>query len=389
MPSYPKRTTKQGTVYDVRFRIIDENGQEVQRRLCGYGTKKAAQQAYLNFMKTYVPPIFKAKKGAEYVYDDLFAQYKKRMQAELAVSSFYDLTWIFDKFITPYFQGKSITTLKKADYANWQTELWAATNSKNGKFYSQKYLSKIRTVLSTFLSWCEETYEIPNLLKSIKKPKRKEIKTEMQFWEIDEFLSFEKVVDDVFWKTFFMCLFYSGCRVGELLALSDKDVYKENGLYTIVINKGLTRKTDGTNEKFLITAPKTDSSNRKVQLPEVMTQQIDMYFSYKQKNGLASSFFFGGDKPIAQRTYQRSFEKYTQAAGLKHIRIHDLRHSHASMLIHLNVPITAISKRLGHSSVKMTLERYSHCYSDGDSVAITALNNAVLNAYNGTNVGTE
>ncbi len=378
MPSYPTRKTKSGTVTDVRFRIIDENGQEIQKRLCGYSTKRAAQQAYLNFMKTYTPPTFQLKKDGVYTFDELFSLYKKKMEAELAASSYYDLTWIFDKFITPCFTGKAIPEIKKVDYALWQTELWAMKNPKTGEFYKQKYLTKIRSTFMTFLTWCEDTFEIPNLYFLVKKPKRKELKTEMQFWELDEFIEFQNSVDDIMWKTFFMLLFYSGCRVGELLALSDFDIVNENDNLYLSIHKGLTRKTSNTEDKFIISAPKTATSNRRVQLPEVMTAQLEKYIAYKKENGISSDFLFGGDAPIPQRTYQRYFDRYTKAADLKHIRIHDLRHSHASMLIHLNVPITVISKRLGHSSVKMTLEKYSHCYSDGENIAITAINQ-VLN----------
>ena len=251
-------------------------------------------------------------------------------------------------------------------------------NPKTGEFYKQKYLTKIRSTFMTFLTWCEDTFEIPNLYFLVKKPKRKELKTEMQFWELDEFIEFQNSVDDIMWKTFFMLLFYSGCRVGELLALSDFDIVNENDNLYLSIHKGLTRKTSNTEDKFIISAPKTATSNRRVQLPEVMTAQLEKYIAYKKENGISSDFLFGGDAPIPQRTYQRYFDRYTKAADLKHIRIHDLRHSHASMLIHLNVPITVISKRLGHSSVKMTLEKYSHCYSDGENIAITAINQ-VLN----------
>lgn len=60
---------------------------------------------------------FQAEKNGVFVYDDLLAQYKKRMQVELAASSFYDLNFIFDKLITPCFHGKSMPTLVKADFA--------------------------------------------------------------------------------------------------------------------------------------------------------------------------------------------------------------------------------------------------------------------------------
>ncbi len=377
MPSYSTRKTKNGTVFDVRFRIIDDNGQEVQKRLCSYPNKHAAQQAYIEFMKTYSPPILKLKTNGGYYFDELFTLYKKKMEAEIAESSFYDLNSIYLKYLFPYFTGKIVNTITKAEYATWQTELWAMKNPANGKYYSQKYLIKIRSTLMSFLSWCEETYDIPNLYKQIKKPQRKEMKTEMQFWTLNEFIKFQNSIDNVLWKTFFMSLFYSGCRAGEIRALSDKDILLNNGIYYFVINKGITRKTIKKDNKFVITAPKTTTSNRTIPLPEIMTNQINEYLKYKKENDIGSSFFFGGNSPLAEMTYYRYFKKFTETAGLKKIRIHDLRHSHASMLIHLNIPITVISKRLGHSSIDMTLKKYAHCYTNDETAAVTTINNAI------------
>lgn len=373
MASYIQRKTKSGTVFDVRFRIIDESGQEVNKRLCGYPTKKSAERAYIDFMKSYVPPAFTLKKGTAYIYDDLYAQYRAKQKAELAPSSFYDLNWITEKFITPYFTGKSLADLTKADYMTWQTNLWGMSNEKTGAPLSQKYLTKVRSTLGAFLSWVEEIYDLPNRLTQLKKPHRKELKKEMQFWELSEFQKFESTCDDCMWKTFFMLLFYSGARVGEVLALGENDLISKANGYTLNISKGLTRKSN-EDVSYVITAPKTLSSVRKVPLPEIMCTQIKLYLDYKRKHNIAATFLFGGDKPLRQRTYQRAFIRYTALAGIKQIRIHDLRHSHASMLIHLGVPITVISKRLGHSSVKMTLERYSHCYAGGEDEAINALN---------------
>ncbi len=377
MVSYPTRKTKNGTVYDVRFRIVDKNGIEVQKRLCGFQTKHEAQQAFSEFMNSYSPPEFKRQNSENYAFETLLSLYKQKTEAELAVSSNYDVNLIFNRFITPFFEKKNLQNLKKADYVLWQTNLWTMKNPKTGEFYKQKYLTKIRSVLMTFLNWCEETFDIPNLYQSVKKPKRKELKTEMKFWELNDFLKFQNSIDKIMWKTFFMCLFYSGCRVGELLALSHADLTFEKGCYFLSINKGITRKTANTDDKFLVTAPKTERSNRRVQLPKVMTEQIKGYLAYKKSKNISAQFLFYGDAPIPQRTYQRYFAYYTGLAGLQQIRIHDLRHSHASMLIHLNVPITVISKRLGHSSVKMTLEKYSHCYSNGETLAVSAINNAV------------
>ncbi len=142
--------------------------------------------------------------------------------------------------------------------------------------------TKTGTVVDVrFRIWGEETFDIPNLYKSVRKPNRKEMKSEMKIWELKEFLRFQETVDDVLWKTFFMCLFYSGRRVGEAVALSDADVYRVNGVYCLDINKNLSRKTMRTDDKFVISAPKTATSNRAVALPQVMNAQIDQYLAYK------------------------------------------------------------------------------------------------------------
>jgi integrase len=379
------RKTKNGNVYDITFRILNEEGKEIQKKLCGFPTKRAAQQGYIEFFKNYTPPSPNRFKSISLNYDVLFDNYKKRMEAELAPSSLYDLTRLFEKYITPHFGGRNVETISKVELNDWQTELWTTKNPKTGKFLAQKYLTKIRSTFNTFLTWCEDTHDIPNLLKGLKKPKRKEMKKEMQFWELDEFLRFQAVCDNVMWRTFFMSLFYSGCRVGEILALTDKDVVFNGKNYSFVINKGLSHKPNNTGKSYIISAPKTATSNRTILLPDAITGQINNYFAYKKQLNQSGNFFFGGDKPLAERTYQRAFISYADLANLKHIRIHDLRHSHASMLIHLNVPITVISKRLGHSSIKMTLERYSHCYSDGDNVVLSAIDCAIESEQNRKN----
>lgn len=377
MPSYPTRKTKSGTVYDVRFRIIDETGAEVQKRLCGFSTKKAAQQAYLDFMKSYEPPSFMLNKNSDFMFDELVSLYKRSVEPNLAPASYYDLNWIFDRFILPTFSGKRLPELQKVDFVNWQTSLWTSKNPATGEYYAQRYLTKIRTSLSGFLNWCETTYDIPNVLRTIRKPTRKEMHKEMQIWELEEFGIFQNAIDDIMWRTFFMLLFYSGCRVGEAIALSDSDVKLDGETYSITINKNLTRKGVSGEQKYLLVPPKTHGSNRTVALPEIMSQQMANYLQYKSQNNIPDNFLFGGDKPLSEMTYQRYFNRYIEIAGVKKIRIHDLRHSHASMLIHLNVPITVVSKRLGHSSIDMTLKKYAHCYSDGDAAAIMAINNAV------------
>ena len=71
---------------------------------------------------------------------------------------------------------------------------------------------------------------------------------------------------------------------------------------------------------------------------------------------------------------REKFEEYIKKAGVHRLTLHDLRHSHATMLVNLNENIVAISKRLGHENIQMTLNTYSHLYKDSDEKMLDTLN---------------
>ena len=85
------------------------------------------------------------------------------------------------------------------------------------------------------------------------------------------------------------------------------------------------------------------------------------------------TFVFGGERPLAQRTTDRYFSDTCEKAGVKKIRIHDLRHSCASLLISRGVSIVAVSRQLGHSNIEQTLNTYSHLMPDDKSKIIAEL----------------
>lgn len=91
-------------------------------------------------------------------------------------------------------------------------------------------------------------------------------------------------------------------------------------------------------------------------------------------------YIFGGINPLSTTTIGRKKDIYCKKANVKKIRIHDFRHSHASLLLSYGVPITVISQRLGHSDTNMTLNIYSHLIPQDEDKAIDILNN--LNSNN-------
>ena len=137
---------------------------------------------------------------------------------------------------------------------------------------------------------------------------------------------------------------------GELLALTPADFDFEKK--TLRINKSYQR----LQGKDVITTPKTKKSNRVIQMPDFLCDEIQDYF--KHLYGLeADSRIF----PLSKYALKRGMAYGCKASGVKVIRIHDLRHSHVSLLINMGYSAVAIGNRVGHESVEITY-RYAHLF---------------------------
>ena len=85
-------------------------------------------------------------------------------------------------------------------------------------------------------------------------------------------------------------------------------------------------------------------------------------------------YVFGGERGIAPTTIGRKFLEAKKLSGVKNIRLHDLRHSHATVLINAGVNIVAVSKRLGHSTIDQTLKTYTHLLESSDQNMMRKIN---------------
>lgn len=359
--SYQERQTKNyGKVYDVVFRVITHEGEVKQKRLSGYKSKTLAKQGYLDFIAEHCElvknnPISKQKRqeqGQEALtIKDLSKSYFAAVRNQMKDSSIYDAQNIFKLFVYAKFEDSQLKDLTKQALLQWQDELWSSKNPRKNEYYSYKYLSKIRTFFCSFLNWCAERNEgFTNYLLSIKKPKRRISKTEMQFWTREEFDTFIKVVDNQMYRTLFSMLFYTGRRKGEIFALSPDDVKKTE----IVFNKSLTRKTLDSNT-YKITSTKAEKSAKSL-ICKPLKKELSNYTVPEGR------FFFGGDKPIAENTLTRAFNNYCKISGVKTIRLHDLRHSFVSMIVSLGGSIPLVADLISDSIEQIT-KTYLHLYS--------------------------
>ena len=145
------------------------------------------------------------------------------------------------------------------------------------------------------------------------------------------------------------------------------------------INKSLTRKTD--KGSYEIKAPKSLSSIRYIALGETLSKYFEKYKAKEKKiPGFSEDWFiFGRLKPLSQSQIYRVMDKAIVDSKVKPIRIHALRHSHASNLIANNVNIVAVSKRLGHSSIDITLRVYTHLLKKNEDELVNSLEESFIN----------
>lgn len=168
---------------------------------------------------------------------------------------------------------------------------------------------------------------------------------------MDEFNSFEDAIVDkqTSWIAF-KILFWTGMRLGEMLALTIGDIDFDNGV--IEISKSLAR-LDG---KDKVTPPKTEASKRIITMSQELKQDLQEYISTIYRPTPKKRIFANITKSYLEHEMKRGIE----ASGVKKIHLHCLRHSHASMLVQMGFSPLEIANRLGHGRVTTTIETYCH-----------------------------
>ena len=192
----------------------------------------------------------------------------------------------------------------------------------------------------------------------------------MDFYTFEEFQKFMSVVDDIKFKALFETLYFCGLRRSELRGLSWDNINFEDKTLSIV--KNVTNMC-GDHGYWQITTPKTRTSTRTLPMPDILVNDLKKLKEYNMKHQYQFTqkyFVFGDINPIHPDVLRRHKNEYADKAEFKQIRIHDFRHSCASLLVNNGANITVVAKYLGHTKIEETLNTYSHMFS-------TALDNVV------------
>lgn len=222
---------------------------------------------------------------------------------------------------------------------------------ENDRPYSQTYLRTIQNQLSAIFNHACRYYSLSkNPSKKAGKMGKAKAK-EMLFWTQEEYMKFSEIMKEKPVSYYaFQILYWCGIREGELLALERGDIDLDKK--TLTINKSLQR----IGKKDYITDPKTEKSNRVIDLPNFLCNELEDYFEMIYKCDSNTRLF-----TISKSYLHHEMDRGVKKAGVKRIRIHDLRHSHVAHLIELGYSPLAIAERLGHESISVTYN-YSHLY---------------------------
>ena len=322
----------------IQQRYTDWQGKRRKSTKRGFVTKREAEEWLRNFLIT-------QKADFDMKFEDFWKMYCADMETRLREHTMRTKKYIVELKILPYFGNKRVNDITAADIRQWQNEL-----IKMG--YSPTYLKTINNQLSAIFNYAVRYYDLKSNPCAKAGSMGKSKAEEMDFWTGEEF---RKFIDSVMNKRLsymaFMTLYWTGMRMGELLALNPKDVDLEKR--TISITKSYQR----LGKKDVITPPKTPKSKRVITIPEFLAADIKDYMDSLYELQENDRLF-----PITKYYLEHEMQRGIKESGVKRIRVHDLRHSHASMLIELGFSPLEIANRLGHEKVETTLNTYAHLY---------------------------
>ena len=327
----------------VIYRYTDWTGERKQSQRRGFKTKREAlawEREQLN-----KPPA-----DLDMTFASFVEQYTADMKTRIKENTWATKDHIIRTKLLPYFGKLKMCNITAQQIITWQNEM-LDHKDENGKKYSPVYLRSVNSQLSAIFNHAVRFYDLRANPASKAGNMGNEERREMLFWTQEEYKQFAEVMMDkpVSFYAFEM-LYWCGIRLGELLALTPEDFDFQNR--KLRINKSYQR----IKGQDVITEPKTKKSNRTIEMPDFLCEEMQDYLRmlYDQKSD--ERIF-----TISKSYLHHEMDRGVKETGLKRIRIHDLRHSHVSLLIELGFSAVAIADRVGHESIEITY-RYAHLF---------------------------
>lgn len=333
--AYKEKDTKKWTA---QWFETTAKGEKKKRRKRGFDTKRDAldyeRQKKLN-----------SKKSMDMKLSEFMEVYFEDKQNDLKERTIKNKKYMMAQHVIPYFGNSMMSGITASHIIQWQNEMQT-------KGFSESYLRMIQNQLTSLFTHASKIYDLTsNPCKKVKKMGNSDSRS-LDFWTTDEYKKFIQTLEkNEKYYLIFEILFWTGCRIGELLALTPKDIdFTKNQM-------SITKTYYRTNKQDIITEPKTKQSVRVIEIPQFLTQEI--------KDFIDGHYGMPDDErlfPIVHEAVQHKMKFQIAKAKVKKIRVHDLRHSHVAYLINKGIEPILIKERLGHKDIRITLNTYGHLY---------------------------
>lgn len=335
--------------YFCKFYYEDWTGKQKQKLKRGFVRKRDAKEWERVFLNKY-------QKSPDMTFRELSDLYFEDYKSHRKASGYKKQKCVCDKHILPYWEVKRINEITAADVRHWQ-------NIIRNMEMSESYKHDIKKLFSMILNFAMRYYGLHSNPCQITEPIGRSNVRRLDFWTREEFDTFMTTVQALPVRVAFMVLFYTGMRCGELLALTLGDFNMAAG--TLSVSKTYHRE----HGEDIITTPKTDNSDRIITLPAFL---LDILKDYTGRiYGLESDDRIFQN--VTPRKLKTAMTNGSKSAGIKPIRIHDLRHSHVSLLIDMGFSSFLIAERIGDTP-DMVNKVYGHLYPNRHKEVADKLN---------------
>lgn len=338
--------------YYVFYLEKDANGKRRQKKKRGFKTKKEAQQALTEAINavnkgTYIEP-------SNILYKDYLEEWFSTKKNSVGIQTVNVYKHYLKSRIIPILGSTTLSRLTTI-------QIQSFINSLSEDGLSSSTVKKVLEIIRNSLEHAVD-FELvsKNVAAKVKLPKTN--KKEMTVWNEEEINQFLKIAkEDRYYIVFHLAL-TTGMRQGEILGLRWKDFDLEKGQ----INIKQTLSQDG---KTIMSGAKTQSSIRTIHLSESTINTLNSRKIIVSKEKLSLGPIYQDfdlvacthhGTPLNPSNVRRTFARLINLSNVPKIRFHDLRHTHATLLLSRGINVKIISERLGHSNIKVTLDTYSH-----------------------------
>lgn len=368
MASDPIKKSSNGTYYFRANLGVDITGKKIQKYKSGFKTKKEAREEYSKIILMSTSDIIEDKNNNKVMFKDYISEiflpyYKTQVKFRTYENRLTNINKHFK-----YFDTFEINKIEPIHVQTWQLSMI--------QYLSPSYVRSVQGLFSLAMDRAVvlgiAKTNPSKIIGNVKKQKN-----EVDFWTKDEF---EKVISYIYTEDYYQhflfvslwFLFMTGMRIGEATAIQWSDINFDTKILSI--NKNLYYKNQ-MNYKFV--EPKTKASRRQIVLDDITISHLQNWHQIQQ-NVIQTDFVMSYNGiPTQKHTISHAITRYAKLAAVHRIRIHGLRHSHASLLISMGESPLIIKDRLGHEDIQTTLGTYGHLYPNSNYEVASRLNGIV------------